>query len=104
MDAKVIQLDYNNNRIFLSLKDVKVLGLMPLSNKFSACWIGTLRFYFVDHIALSPVMQPKPSVGALEAVIGEDLSLGGALEPVQADFEVCTSSSFIKHGLDMGYF
>ncbi|CAL5024728.1 unnamed protein product [Urochloa decumbens] len=59
VDAKVIQLDYNNNRIFLSLKDVK----------------------------------PNPSVGALEAVIGEDLSLGGALEPVQADFEVCTSSS-----------
>ncbi|CAL5024491.1 unnamed protein product [Urochloa decumbens] len=53
VDAKVIQLDYNNNRIFLSLKDVK----------------------------------PNPSVGALEAVIGEDLSLGGALEPVQADFE-----------------
>ncbi|RLN09182.1 uncharacterized protein C2845_PM11G12340 [Panicum miliaceum] len=53
VDTKVIQLDYNNNRIFLSLKDVK----------------------------------PNPSVGALEAVIGEDLSLGGALEPVQADFE-----------------
>ncbi|XP_004952155.1 uncharacterized protein LOC101774630 [Setaria italica] len=53
VDAKVIQLDYNNNRIFLSLKDVK----------------------------------PNPSVGALEAVIGEDLSLGEALEPVQADFE-----------------
>ncbi|CAO2033974.1 unnamed protein product [Urochloa humidicola] len=53
VDAKVIQLDYNNNRIFLSLKDVK----------------------------------PNPSVGALEVVIGEDLSLGGALEPVQADFE-----------------
>jgi len=53
VDAKVIQLDYNNNRIFLSLKDVK----------------------------------PNPSVGALEAVIGEDLSLGGALEHVQADFE-----------------
>ncbi|CAN6242743.1 unnamed protein product [Urochloa humidicola] len=53
VDAKVIQLDYNNSRIFLSLKDVK----------------------------------PNPSVGALEAVIGEDLSLGGALEPVQADFE-----------------
>ncbi|CAN6271160.1 unnamed protein product [Urochloa humidicola] len=53
VDAKVIQLDYNNNRIFLSLKDVK----------------------------------PNPSLGALEAVIGEDLSLGGALEPVQADFE-----------------
>ncbi|OEL37461.1 hypothetical protein BAE44_0001520 [Dichanthelium oligosanthes] len=52
VDAKVIQLDYNNNRIFLSLKDVK----------------------------------PNPLVGALEAVIGEDLSLGGALEPVQADF------------------
>lgn len=29
VDAKVIQLDYNNNRIFLSLKDVKVLGLIP---------------------------------------------------------------------------
>ncbi|KAL6848379.1 hypothetical protein ACP4OV_021673 [Aristida adscensionis] len=53
VDAKVIQLDYTNNRIFLSLKDVK----------------------------------PNPSVGALEAVIGEDISLGGALEPVQADFE-----------------
>nr|CAB3448560.1 unnamed protein product [Digitaria exilis] len=53
VDAKVIQLDYNNNRIFLSLKDVK----------------------------------PNPSVGALEAVIGEDLSLGGALEPVQAEIE-----------------
>ncbi|PUZ73719.1 hypothetical protein GQ55_1G010000 [Panicum hallii var. hallii] len=53
VDAKVIQLDYNNNRIFLSLKDAK----------------------------------PNPSVDALEAVIGEDLSLGGALEPVQADFE-----------------
>ncbi|XP_066324652.1 uncharacterized protein [Miscanthus floridulus] len=53
VDAKVIQLDYNNSRIFLSLKDVK----------------------------------PNPSIGALEAVIGEDLSLGGALEPVQADFE-----------------
>jgi predicted transcriptional regulator len=25
VDAKVIQLDYNNSRIFLSLKDVKVL-------------------------------------------------------------------------------
>lgn len=53
VDAKVIQLDYNNIRIFLSLKDVK----------------------------------PNTSVGALEAVVGEDLSLGGALEPVQADFE-----------------
>uniref|UniRef100_A0A0D9VBB3 S1 motif domain-containing protein n=1 Tax=Leersia perrieri TaxID=77586 RepID=A0A0D9VBB3_9ORYZ len=53
VDAKVIQLDYNNNRIFLSLKDVK----------------------------------PNPSVGALEAVIGEELSLGGALEPAEADFE-----------------
>ncbi|XP_066317788.1 uncharacterized protein [Miscanthus floridulus] len=53
VDAKVIQLDYNNSRIFLSLKDVK----------------------------------PNLSIGALEAVIGEDLSLGGALEPVQADFE-----------------
>nr|AGT15886.1 heat shock factor protein [Saccharum hybrid cultivar R570] len=53
VDAKVIQLDYNNSRIFLSLKDVK----------------------------------PNPSIGALEAVIGEDVSLGGALEPVQADFE-----------------
>ncbi|KAK3151960.1 hypothetical protein QOZ80_2BG0152630 [Eleusine coracana subsp. coracana] len=53
VDAKVIQLDFTNNRIFLSLKDVK----------------------------------PNPSVGALEAVIGEDLSLGGALEPAQADFE-----------------
>ncbi|CAD6340865.1 unnamed protein product [Miscanthus lutarioriparius] len=53
VDAKVIQLDYNNSRIFLSLKDVK----------------------------------PNPSIGALEAVIGEDLSLGGVLEPVQADFE-----------------
>ncbi|GJM90006.1 hypothetical protein PR202_ga06242 [Eleusine coracana subsp. coracana] len=52
VDAKVIQLDFTNNRIFLSLKDVK----------------------------------PNP-VGALEAVIGEDLSLGGALEPAQADFE-----------------
>lgn len=37
VDAKVIQLDYNNNRIFLSLKDVKVLGLIPLSCKISAC-------------------------------------------------------------------
>lgn len=55
-------------------------------------------------LALSCAMQPNPSVGALEAVIGEDLSLGGALEPVQADFEVCTISSVIKHGLDMGYF
>ncbi|XP_062224326.1 uncharacterized protein LOC133922837 [Phragmites australis] len=53
VDAKVIQLDYNNNRIFLSLKDAK----------------------------------PNPSVGALEEVIGEDLSLGGALEPVQAEFK-----------------
>lgn len=53
VDAKVIQLDYNNIRIFLSLKDVK----------------------------------PNPSVGALESVVGEDLSFGGALEPVQADFE-----------------
>ncbi|KAF0934371.1 hypothetical protein E2562_025000 [Oryza meyeriana var. granulata] len=53
VDAKVIQLDYNNNRIFLSLKDVK----------------------------------PNPSVGALEAVIGEELSLGGDLEPAEADFE-----------------
>ncbi|XP_062217952.1 uncharacterized protein LOC133918214 isoform X2 [Phragmites australis] len=51
--ARVIQLDFTNNRIFLSLKDVK----------------------------------PNQSVGALEAVIGEDLSLGGALEPVQANFE-----------------
>ncbi|KAG8057884.1 hypothetical protein GUJ93_ZPchr0002g26755 [Zizania palustris] len=53
VDAKVIQLDYNNNRIFLSLKDVK----------------------------------PNPSVGTLEAVIGEELSLGGALEPAEANFE-----------------
>uniref|UniRef100_J3L8X8 S1 motif domain-containing protein n=2 Tax=Oryza brachyantha TaxID=4533 RepID=J3L8X8_ORYBR len=53
VDAKVIQLDYNNNRIFLSLKHVK----------------------------------PNPSVGTLEAVIGEELSLGGSLEPAEADFE-----------------
>ncbi|KAJ1277523.1 hypothetical protein BS78_04G010900 [Paspalum vaginatum] len=62
VDAKVIQLDYNNNRIFLSLKDVK----------------------------------PNPSIGALEAVIGEDLSLGGALEPVQADFEWPEVDALIK--------
>jgi hypothetical protein len=55
-------------------------------------------------LALSCVMQPNPLVDALEAVIGEDLSLGGALEPVQADFEVCTFSSFIKHGLNKEYF
>lgn len=40
-------------------------------------------------LALYSDVQPNPSIGALEAVIGEDLSLGGALEPVQADFEVC---------------
>ncbi|TVU33670.1 hypothetical protein EJB05_25502, partial [Eragrostis curvula] len=62
VDAKVIQLDYSNNRIFLSLKDVK----------------------------------PNPSVGALEAVIGEDLSLGGALEPAQADFEWPEVDSLIE--------
>jgi len=45
-------------------------------------------------LAPSCAMQPNPSVGALEAVIGEDLSLGGALEPVQADFEVWTISFF----------
>nr|CAB3445302.1 unnamed protein product [Digitaria exilis] len=65
VDAKVIQLDYNNNRIFLSLKIVSFVNSCP---------------FLCD-------MQPNPSVGALEAVIGEDLSLGGALEPVQADFE-----------------
>jgi hypothetical protein len=42
-------------------------------------------------------MQPNPSVGDLEAVIGEDLSLGGALEPAQADFEVCMSPSSVLH-------
>jgi len=53
VDAKVIQLDFNNSRIFLSLKDVK----------------------------------PSPPVGALEAVIGDEASLDGSLEPAQADFE-----------------
>ena len=42
-------------------------------------------------------MQPSPPVGALEAVIGDGESLDGSLEPAQADFEVCASSSFIEH-------
>jgi ribosomal protein S1 len=40
VDAKVIQLDYNNNRIFLSLKDVKVPGgLSP----FPSWWFSLLN-------------------------------------------------------------
>jgi hypothetical protein len=42
-------------------------------------------------------MQPSPPVGALEPVIGDEESLDGSLEPAQADFEVCMSSSFIEH-------
>lgn len=42
-------------------------------------------------------MQPSPPVGALEAVIGDEASLDGSLEPAQADFEVCTSLPFIEH-------
>ncbi|KAG8076519.1 hypothetical protein GUJ93_ZPchr0006g40649 [Zizania palustris] len=62
VDAKVTQLDYNNNRIFLSLKDVK----------------------------------PNLSIGGLEAVIGEELSLGGALEPAEADVEWPEVDALIK--------
>lgn len=46
-------------------------------------------------------MQPNPSVGALEAVIGEELSLGGALEPAEADFEVCVTYGIIYHHLEI---
>ncbi|KAE8776513.1 30S ribosomal protein S1 [Hordeum vulgare] len=62
VDAKVIQLDFNNSRIFLSLKDVK----------------------------------PSPPVGALEAVIGDEASLDGSLEPAQADFEWPEVDSLIE--------
>jgi hypothetical protein len=50
--------------------------------------IGGFNYSFVNSCTDSD-MQPNPSLGALEAVIGEDLSLGEALEPVQSDFEVC---------------
>jgi hypothetical protein len=46
-------------------------------------------------------MQPSPPVGALEPVIGDEESLDGSLELAQADFEVCTSSSFLEH--DSGF-
>ncbi|KAL5199733.1 hypothetical protein ABZP36_020936 [Zizania latifolia] len=62
VDAKVTQLDYNNNHIFLSLKNVK----------------------------------PNLSIGGLEAVIGEELSLGGALEPAEANFEWPEVDALIK--------
>jgi hypothetical protein len=52
-------------------------------------------------LSFPPSMQPNPSVGALEAVIGEELSLGGALEPAEADFEVCVTYGIIYHHLEI---
>lgn len=50
VDAKVIQLDYNNNRIFLSLKDVKVPGgLSPFPSWWFSllnCWFQAFIYYF----------------------------------------------------------
>lgn len=73
----------------MSLKDVKVLESVYLTFVQHVELVASLLPLLIPAFS-PPDMQPNPSIGALEAVIGEDLSLGGALEPVQADFEVCT--------------
>lgn len=84
VEAKVHQLDFSLERIFLSLKEITVI------------FIHFLGRYGVDQgilyrnwtIFFSFSWQPDPLMEALEAVVGDHNSLGGRLEAAEADVEV----------------